>query len=84
MGFNVHDPGNMLLLVAAAEKKLDQFHWTLKPLPLEMHEVDGVTRLMHPYKVCLLGHLCALVLIGLYTYHKICTLANQLCEFALY
>lgn len=54
MGFKIHDPGNLLLLVAAAEKKLDQFQWTLKPLPPEMQEVDGVARLMQPYKVLVL------------------------------
>lgn len=58
MGFGINDPGNLLLLVGAAEKKLDQFQWTLKPLPTEMHDVDGVPRLTQPYKVCLLGHRC--------------------------
>lgn len=52
MGLKINQPGNLLLLVGAAERKFHQFQWTLKPLPPKHVQVDGVTRLMQPYKVC--------------------------------
>jgi len=55
MGFEINTPGNLLLLVGAAEKKFDQFQWTLKPLPPQMHEKDAVIGLMQPYKVLVLN-----------------------------
>eukprot|EP00882_Tetradesmus_deserticola_P027113 GHRQ01029971.1.p1 GENE.GHRQ01029971.1~~GHRQ01029971.1.p1 ORF type:complete len:301 (+),score=76.83 GHRQ01029971.1:462-1364(+) len=55
MGLGINDPGNLLLLVGAAEKKFDQFQWTLKPLPPKLCQVDGKCRLMQPYKVLVLS-----------------------------
>lgn len=55
MGLRINDPGNLLLLVGGAERKFDQFQWTLKPLPPKTCQVDGINRLMQPYKVLVLN-----------------------------
>lgn len=55
MGLEINDPCNVLLLVGAAERRFDHMDWTLKPLAPSSFLLDGVQRVMQPYKVLVLN-----------------------------
>lgn len=59
MRLEINDPCNVLLLAGAAERRFHRMEWTLKPFAPSSFLVDGVQRVMQPYKVtrtrCWLG-----------------------------
>lgn len=60
LGINMNGPSNLLLVVSAVEKRLDNFQWTLQPqVPIMGPGPNGQLRSQQKYKVTALAHLGA-------------------------